>query len=212
MQSIIKLWPSGTEFEKVLLVVTDRAPYMLSAIKQLKPLFPKLKHVTYLAHALHRVCESIRNKYNIANEFISALKKILLKAPSCVVAYREITGLSLPNFPNILKYPMDSPKKNGVKIYYISDNKPTNENEVIAIPPVSLKNHLSLKLSHENTATNQTYFDDEKIHIPEQVCNIFRLLNTDNKGDTKFELCDIEKKTGASSWSSIDILCTTFFQ
>ncbi|PSN53779.1 hypothetical protein C0J52_06238, partial [Blattella germanica] len=81
MQSIMdffqKLWPSGTEFEKVLLVVTDQAPYMLSAIKQLKPL---LKHVTCLAHALHRVCESMRNEYNIANEFISALKKILLKA------------------------------------------------------------------------------------------------------------------------------------
>ncbi|PSN38394.1 hypothetical protein C0J52_18748 [Blattella germanica] len=71
MQSIMdffqKLWPSGTEFEKVLLVVTDQAPYMLSAIKQLKPLFPKLKHGTCLAHALHRVCESILNEYNIAN-------------------------------------------------------------------------------------------------------------------------------------------------
>ncbi|PSN35255.1 hypothetical protein C0J52_18156 [Blattella germanica] len=80
MQSIMdffqKLWPCGTEFEKVLLVVTDQAPYILSAIKQLKPLFPKLKHVTSLAHALHRGCESIRNEYNIANEFISALKKI----------------------------------------------------------------------------------------------------------------------------------------
>ncbi|PSN33335.1 hypothetical protein C0J52_16410 [Blattella germanica] len=36
MQSIMdffqKLWPSGTEFENVLLVVTDPAPYMLSAI------------------------------------------------------------------------------------------------------------------------------------------------------------------------------------
>ncbi|PSN38001.1 hypothetical protein C0J52_13513 [Blattella germanica] len=108
MQSIMdffqKLWPSGTEFEKVLLVVTDQAPYMLSAIKQLKPLFPKLKHVTCLAHALHRVCKSIRNEYNITNEFISALKKILLKAPSRVVAYREITGLPLPNFPVITRW------------------------------------------------------------------------------------------------------------
>ncbi|PSN56646.1 hypothetical protein C0J52_10817 [Blattella germanica] len=77
---------------------------MISAIEQLKPLFPKLKHVTCLAHALHRVCESIRNEYNIANEFISALKKILLKSPSRVVAYREITGLPLPNFPVITRW------------------------------------------------------------------------------------------------------------
>ncbi|PSN56560.1 hypothetical protein C0J52_14756 [Blattella germanica] len=108
MQSIMdffqKLWPSGTEFEKVLLMVTDQAPYMFSAIKQLKPLFPKLKHVTCLVHALHKVCESIRNEYNISNEFISTLKKILLKAPSRVVAYREITGLPLPNFPVITRW------------------------------------------------------------------------------------------------------------
>ncbi|PSN46709.1 hypothetical protein C0J52_14446 [Blattella germanica] len=108
MQSIMdffqKLWPSGTESDKVLLVVTDQGPYMRSAIKQLKSLFPKLKHVTCLAHALHRVRESILNEYNIANEFISALKKILLKAPSRVVAYREITDLPLPNFPVITRW------------------------------------------------------------------------------------------------------------
>ena len=107
MQSIMdfcqKLWPTGIEFEK-LLVVTDQAPYMVSAVNQLKPLFPKLKHVTCLVHALHRVCESIRNEYDIANQFISALKKILLKAPSRVVAYRETTGLPLPNFPVITRW------------------------------------------------------------------------------------------------------------
>lgn len=108
MQSIMdfcqNLWPSGIAFEKLLLVVTDQAPYMVSAIKQLKPLFPKLKHVTCLVHALHRVCESIRNEYDIANEYISALKKILQKAPSRVVAYKEITGLPLPKFPVITRW------------------------------------------------------------------------------------------------------------
>ncbi|PSN54072.1 hypothetical protein C0J52_03104 [Blattella germanica] len=35
-----ELWPSGIEIQKVLLIVMDQAPYMLSATNQLKPLFP----------------------------------------------------------------------------------------------------------------------------------------------------------------------------
>ncbi|KAJ9597501.1 hypothetical protein L9F63_011642, partial [Diploptera punctata] len=46
MQSIMdffqKLWPSGTEFENVLLVVTHQTLY--TWFQQLKPLFLKLEH------------------------------------------------------------------------------------------------------------------------------------------------------------------------
>ena len=77
---------------------------MVSAVNQLKPLFPNLKYVTCFVHAFHRVYEPIRNEYDIANQFISALKKILLKARNRVVAYRETTGLPLPNFPVITRW------------------------------------------------------------------------------------------------------------
>ena len=82
----------------------DQALYMVSAVNQLKYLFPKLKHVTCLVHALHRVCESIRNEYDIVNQFISGPKKILLKASSHTVVYREITGLPLPKFLVITRW------------------------------------------------------------------------------------------------------------
>ena len=51
LQSIIdfcqKFWPTGIEFAKLLLVflwLRKKVPYMVSAVNQLKPLFPKLKH------------------------------------------------------------------------------------------------------------------------------------------------------------------------
>ena len=43
-------------------------------------LVPQLNNVTFIAHGLHRVCESIRENYNSVNDFIAALKKVLVKA------------------------------------------------------------------------------------------------------------------------------------
>jgi hypothetical protein len=42
---------------------------------------PHLNHLTCIAHGLRRICESIRENYNSVNDFIAALKKILIKAP-----------------------------------------------------------------------------------------------------------------------------------
>ena len=56
---------------------------MLWVFQQLKGM-PHLDHVTCIAHGRHRVCESIRENYNSVNDFIAALKKILLKAPSFI--------------------------------------------------------------------------------------------------------------------------------
>ena len=39
---------------------------------------PHLNHVTCIAHGLHRVYESISENYNTVNDFIAALKKILV--------------------------------------------------------------------------------------------------------------------------------------
>jgi hypothetical protein len=64
---------------------------MLWAFQKLKSMYPNL----------NCVCESIRENYNSVNDFIVALKKILVKAPSRQVLYREVTGLHLPQFPVI---------------------------------------------------------------------------------------------------------------
>ena len=72
---------------------------MLWAFQQLKSMYPN--HITCIAHGLYRVCESIRENFNSVNNVIAALKKILVKAPSRQVLYKEVTGLHLPQFPAI---------------------------------------------------------------------------------------------------------------
>ena len=75
---------------------------MLWAFQQLKGMYPK--HVTFIAHGLRCICESIRENDNSVNDFIAALKKILIKAPNCQVLYQEVTGLHLPQFPVITRW------------------------------------------------------------------------------------------------------------
>uniref|UniRef100_A0A915I5H5 DUF659 domain-containing protein n=1 Tax=Romanomermis culicivorax TaxID=13658 RepID=A0A915I5H5_ROMCU len=96
MRSIIDacttLWPGGIHINKLLQVVSDRAGYMVLAMTNLKAMLPNLHQVTCLAHSLHCVCESIRDEYSHANNFIGALWKVLFKAPAPVQLYKETTG------------------------------------------------------------------------------------------------------------------------
>lgn len=46
-----KLWPTGVQYDRVRLVVTDAAPYMKSCFSAQKILFPSMFHITCLAHA-----------------------------------------------------------------------------------------------------------------------------------------------------------------
>lgn len=68
IQCLESLWSNVFEFQykvnNILMLCTDGAAYMLLAGKKLKnSYFPNLKHVTCLAHALHRVSEEIRTDY-----------------------------------------------------------------------------------------------------------------------------------------------------
>ena len=47
----------------MLLFVSDAAPYMIKAAKALQLLYPKMIHVTCIAHALHRAAEEVRGSY-----------------------------------------------------------------------------------------------------------------------------------------------------
>ena len=69
---------------------------MLWAFQQLKSMH--LNYVTCIAHELLRICESIMENYNSVNDFIAALKKILIKAPSHQVLYQEVTGFHFRSF------------------------------------------------------------------------------------------------------------------
>jgi hypothetical protein len=50
---------------------------MIKAVEYLKNEFTNLNHITCLLHALHRVCENIREKFYNADKFIFSMKKIL---------------------------------------------------------------------------------------------------------------------------------------
>lgn len=99
------LWPNGVKREKVLLFITDAAPYMMKAAKGLKMLYPKMIHVTCLAHALHRVAEEIRTNYPEVDKLISNGKKAFKKSPLCVQAFKDAApSLPLPPQPALTRW------------------------------------------------------------------------------------------------------------
>jgi len=103
--SLLSVWPNGYMTEKVLLLVTDAAPYMVKAAKFLKVFYPKMKHLTCLAHGVHRVAEIIRDTFKDVNKFISATTKVFKKAPSRISVYKDVTKMStLPPTPVITRW------------------------------------------------------------------------------------------------------------
>lgn len=73
------LFQTGVQYDKVLLVLTDAASYMLKAMESLQVLFPKMLHLTCLSHGLHRVAEFVRTKFTEVNQLISKTKAIFVK-------------------------------------------------------------------------------------------------------------------------------------
>lgn len=70
---------TGVQYENVLMIVTDAAAYMLSAVSALKTLFPKMIHLTCFAHGIHRLSEFIRYQFPAVNELISSTKAVFFK-------------------------------------------------------------------------------------------------------------------------------------
>lgn len=103
-KSLLTLWPNGENNEKVLLLVTDAASYMVKAAKHLKIFYPNMKHLTCLAHGLHLVAEEVRKSFPDVDDFVSAVKKIFRKCPARVSIYKEIMQTSLPPTPVITRW------------------------------------------------------------------------------------------------------------
>jgi hypothetical protein len=62
---------------------------MIKSGRHLKVFYPKIVHVTCLAHALNLVAEKIRYQYEDVDNLISNVKKIFVKAPLRVEMYKE---------------------------------------------------------------------------------------------------------------------------
>lgn len=97
--------PEVVPTEKILLMLSDAATYMIKAGQQLKLLYPNLIHVTCLAHGLSRVAEEIRQQFPDVNSFINNVKKTFLKSPLRVQLYKEkMGGIPLPPEPIITRW------------------------------------------------------------------------------------------------------------
>ena len=59
--------------------------------------YPSMIHITCFAHALHRVCEQVREMFKEVNDLISAVKKVFLKAPSRIKIWKEHCGFLPPD-------------------------------------------------------------------------------------------------------------------
>ena len=74
LNALMKLWPNGIQYNRVLLIITDAEPYVKSAGKTLMNMFEKAHHITCLCHALHNLSQHIQTEYPDVNRFISCGK------------------------------------------------------------------------------------------------------------------------------------------
>lgn len=70
------LYPNGIIFTRLLLLLTDAAAYMIKSGQGLQSTYPKMIHLTCLAHGLHRVAEQIRSLNPEIDSLISSVKKV----------------------------------------------------------------------------------------------------------------------------------------
>lgn len=97
--------PNPVPTEKILVLLSDAAPYMIKAGQNLKIFYENLIHVTCLAHGLNRVAETIRVSFPLVNDLISNVKKIFIKAPLRVQFYKaNLPGVPLPPEPVVTRW------------------------------------------------------------------------------------------------------------
>ena len=93
-----------TKYKNLKLLLTDAAPYALKVGRILKEMIPGLMHVTCICHALHNLCESIRDANSVVNDCIALLKKLLVKNKTNKDLYYEKTSLRMPKFPVLTRW------------------------------------------------------------------------------------------------------------
>ena len=74
------LWPDGIKYNQFLLLVTDAAPYMGCAGQTLCGTYPKLTHITCVAHGLHNVCDYLVEPIRTSTDSSVVVKKYLKSA------------------------------------------------------------------------------------------------------------------------------------
>lgn len=94
------LWKNQIKRENIFLFISDAALHILKAVQVQDLFYPKMIHITCLAHALHRWAEEIRENFHNVDKWISNVKKMFAKAPLRVETFRDL-ALRLPLKPVI---------------------------------------------------------------------------------------------------------------
>jgi hypothetical protein len=103
--TIKMLWPEGFDRNRFLLLVTDGAHYMKVAGENLKAFYPKLIHITCMAHLINRIVDCIRCNHKLTDKFIAEVKKIFTKSRSRNELFKSIApDLPLPPKPVITRW------------------------------------------------------------------------------------------------------------
>lgn len=104
-EGIRKIFPDPSVDERVYIFLSDAAPYMIKAAKALQVFYPNLIHVTCFAHGVHRLAEEVRCMFGNVNNLISSTKKVFLKSPARIKAYKEkLPSVPLPPEPVVTRW------------------------------------------------------------------------------------------------------------
>lgn len=104
-EGIKKIFSDASVDERVYVFLSDAAPYMIKAAKALQVFYPNLTHVTCFAHGIHRLAEEVRCTFGSVNKLISSTKKVFLKAPIRIKAYKEkLPTVPLPPEPVVTRW------------------------------------------------------------------------------------------------------------
>ena len=98
------LWQSHLHYDRVCLIISDAAPYMIKAASGLSDLFLNLIHGTCAVHGVNHVAELMRSSYEDVNNLIAFMKQIFLKAPSRRKAFLDALSIPLPPSPVITRW------------------------------------------------------------------------------------------------------------
>lgn len=74
-------------------------------MKSLRVIFPKMIHLTCLAHGMHRLAETVRYQFDNVNRLISSMKAVFLKSPARIRYFKEnAEDIPLPPSPVITRW------------------------------------------------------------------------------------------------------------
>lgn len=102
--SLHLLWPDEIYYDRFRLFSSDQARYMTKSGKTLKRMYPELLHITCICHALHRVCEKIREDHRHAKKFVGKFSKVLARAPRRRNLLDRFVGAPMHSLPVITRW------------------------------------------------------------------------------------------------------------